>query len=163
MQTPEEIKRLAKLPKPPHHDSVVRKTRHWRQRWTDGAKYVFTKAFLYEGKMTKIGQPVPADLLTKAKRHKLKSMWEARRIALAPSEIVVDKSDVRALKMKRDEDRRAAKAKAELEAAKAKAELEAAKAKVENKDKQQEPATTQPVVASGPQVDPLAIDDGKKD
>lgn len=61
---------------------VVRKLRHWKQRFDKNARFIWRRAIKYGGKLTEIGAELPEDFPPL----KLKRFWEAGVIELAEFE-----------------------------------------------------------------------------
>ena len=61
---------------------VIRKLRHWRQRFDPKATFVFRRRTKWSGEWMEPGDPVPDGVSTA----KLRNMWDARRIELAEIE-----------------------------------------------------------------------------
>ena len=54
--------------------------RHWKQRFTPGAAFVFRQASSWEGQVYNPGDVIPVSLANNVRR--LRTMWDARRIQL---------------------------------------------------------------------------------
>ena len=61
--------------------AIIRKMRHWRQRFDPKAEFIFRRARTYDGKTYQPGEKIPKAL--KENRRKLLFMWEAKYIELA--------------------------------------------------------------------------------
>lgn len=58
----------------------VARLRHWRQRFQKGAKYIWRRRIIWEGKETVVGAECPESLTSNPK--KLRLFWEAKTIEL---------------------------------------------------------------------------------
>ena len=61
--------------------AIIRKLRHWKQRFDPDAEMVFRRASNYDGVQYNPGEKIP-DALKNNKR-KLQLMWDAKKIELA--------------------------------------------------------------------------------
>lgn len=60
---------------------VVRKLRHWKQRWNKNAEFVWRRRMKYAGEIVEPGDPIPQHL--KDNPAKLRRFWESHAIELA--------------------------------------------------------------------------------
>lgn len=60
---------------------AIQKVRHWRQRFDPDVDFIWRRSILFDGRMTKVGAPVPKSL--RGNRRKLRDLWEAKTIELA--------------------------------------------------------------------------------
>ena len=60
---------------------ILRKVRHWKQRFDPNVKFIFRRGMTFAGKKHQRGDYVPKKLLTN--RLKLENFWEAEVIELA--------------------------------------------------------------------------------
>lgn len=58
--------------------------RHWKQRFTPGAKFVWNKPVIWQSAVMSVGDPIPDDLAKNPA--KLKRFWDSKTIALAEFE-----------------------------------------------------------------------------
>jgi hypothetical protein len=59
--------------------------RHWRQQFNRNAEFIFTRSYSMDGDtVLPAGSVVPAEV--KADLSKLRALWHARRIELAPTQ-----------------------------------------------------------------------------
>lgn len=65
------------MPKP----KVIRKLRHWKQRFDKNAAFIWRRRMLYRGTLTIPGTPIPELLANN--RTKLRRFWESKVIELA--------------------------------------------------------------------------------
>ena len=78
--------------------AIIRKLRHWKQRFDPKAEFIFRRASNWDNKQYRPGDKVPDSL--KNNKRKLQFMWDAKRIELA--EFKAPKSTVPPLKSKTD-------------------------------------------------------------
>lgn len=57
------------------------RNRHWKQRFSEGAQYVWNKSVLWMGEQVATGSLIPDDL--RSNRNRLRRFWESGVIALA--------------------------------------------------------------------------------
>lgn len=62
-------------------NGLVRRLRHWKQRFNQNAEFVWRKQMTFGGETVKPGQPIPQEL--KDNPVKLRRFWESRAIELA--------------------------------------------------------------------------------
>ncbi len=65
------------MPKP----KIIRKLRHWKQRFDQNAAFIWRRRMLYRGTLTIPGTPIPE--LLASNRTKLRRFWESKVIELA--------------------------------------------------------------------------------
>ena len=63
---------------------LIRKLRHWKQRWDPNAEFIFRRRTRYSGEVFEAGDLIPETLANN--RAKLRRFWEAKRIELAEFE-----------------------------------------------------------------------------
>lgn len=66
---------MAKKPK------LIRKLRHWKQRFDKNAAFIWRRQLLFQGNLTEPGTPIPEILAENAT--KLRRFWESKVIELA--------------------------------------------------------------------------------
>ena len=63
---------------------LVRKLRHWKQRYDKNAEFVWARVLVWQGEQVVPGEPIPEDL--NSNKTKLRRFWESRVIQLAEFE-----------------------------------------------------------------------------
>jgi hypothetical protein len=65
---------------------IIRKLRHWKQRFDKNARFVWRRDVLWGAHQCRTGEPIPEWILKEMGRTKLRRLWESRRIELAEFE-----------------------------------------------------------------------------
>lgn len=59
-----------------------RRVRHWKQRFNRDGSFIWSRAILFKGVVTKSGEPIPCSLSDN--KNKLRRFWNSGTIQLAP-------------------------------------------------------------------------------